>query len=263
MPNLASKTFALAQSGPDLPDRISNKLHTWMDRFSAPCGIKNVKSASELDTCFGLLGLQSEPNFESEGLLSFERTLREKQRQLTTNSPSFGTFHNGAVTFGRVCYAACKALRPTTVVETGVAYGVSSAYILQALSENGQGKLESVDLPPLGRDAAEHVGFLVSSELRSRWKLHRGTVRKLLPGILRELWPIDIFIHDSLHTYAHMKWEFHAALSGLRPGGVLIADDIEGNRAFEEIFEDPRAAAWFAVREHNKQAICGALRVKA
>ena len=45
----------------------------------------------------------------------------------------------------------CRLLEPQVVLETGVAYGVSSAFILRALEENGHGILHSVDLPPLRR----------------------------------------------------------------------------------------------------------------
>jgi hypothetical protein len=37
----------------------------------------------------------------------------------------------------RCCYLVCRLLEPDVVVETGVAYGVSSAFVLTALEENG------------------------------------------------------------------------------------------------------------------------------
>src|SRR5690348_7177267 len=40
-----------------------------------------------------------------------------------------------------------RLLRPRTVVETGVFRGISSAFILSALSRNYLGKLYSIDLP--------------------------------------------------------------------------------------------------------------------
>ena len=43
----------------------------------------------------------------------------------------------------RLCYLACRLIEPETVVETGVAYGVSSAFILRALEMNGHGMLFS------------------------------------------------------------------------------------------------------------------------
>jgi len=44
-------------------------------------------------------------------------------------------------------YNLIRDTRPSIVVETGVASGVSTAYILQALEDNRKGKLYSIDLP--------------------------------------------------------------------------------------------------------------------
>ena len=61
--------------------------------------------------------------------------------------------------------------------------------------------------------------------LRGRWKFHLGDARQILPPLARELPPLDLFTHDSLHTYEHMKFEFEQAFPLLRPGGILVADD--------------------------------------
>ena len=42
-------------------------------------------------------------------------------------------------------YYLCRILKPKNVIETGVAYGISSSYILQALEANKFGKLYSID----------------------------------------------------------------------------------------------------------------------
>src|SRR6266849_2616743 len=52
------------------------------------------------------------------------------------------------------------------------------------------------------------------------------------PQLARELPSLDLFTHDSLHTYEHMKFEFEQAFPFLRPGGILIADDALWNDAF-------------------------------
>jgi predicted O-methyltransferase YrrM len=184
----------------------------------------------------------------------------QRHLELRTDTRPFGVLHNGTVTLGELCYLTCLYLRPQIVVETGVAYGVTSAYILQALSEYRRGELHSIDLPPLAANAENHIGYFVPQDLRSRWKLLRGSAKRLLPTVIREVGTIDMFVHDSLHTYSHMKWEFETALRSLRPGGVLISDDIEGNRAFEEITRHPSVASWFAIRQEGKDAICGAVR---
>ena len=43
-------------------------------------------------------------------------------------------------------YAAIRSLRPEVVVETGVANGVSTAYLLLALDQNGKGILHSIEI---------------------------------------------------------------------------------------------------------------------
>ena len=132
-------------------------------------------------------------------------------------------------------YAAIRALRPELVVETGVAIGVSSSYLLLALRGNGKGELHSIEvgdssyLPP-----GFSPGWIVPDELRGRWTLHLGDARDLLPKLLRQLGKLDVFIHDSLHTDEHMRFEFAEAYPHLRDGGLLIADDALWNRAFLE-----------------------------
>jgi predicted O-methyltransferase YrrM len=135
----------------------------------------------------------------------------------------------------RLCYLACRLIEPETVVETGVAYGVSSAFILRALEMNGHGTLFSVDLPPLRRNYECFWGIAVPEELRGRWRLHRGTSARVLPRLLKERPTIDLFVHDSLHTHRNMRREFDAVWPHLRSGALLLADDVERNRAFGEL----------------------------
>ena len=59
-------------------------------------------------------------------------------------------------------YASVRALAPNTVVETGVANGVSSAYLLLALQKNGKGCLHSIGLAdPAFLPPGKHLGWLV------------------------------------------------------------------------------------------------------
>ncbi len=142
-------------------------------------------------------------------------------------------------------YAAVRALRPNLVVETGVANGVSSAYLLLALHLNGQGTLYSIGLDdakylPAGRS----LGWVVPDWLRPRWKVMPGDSREILPKLLAQLKSIDVFIHDSLHTYEHMIWEFRQAYPRLRSGGLLLSDDAGWNSAFSDFTREagaPRA----------------------
>jgi predicted O-methyltransferase YrrM len=132
-------------------------------------------------------------------------------------------------------YAVVRALRPDVVLETGVANGVSSTYLLLALEKNGSGRLWSIDvddgcyLPP-----GKKTGWMVPERFRHRWEFHPGDSLKLLPSLLERLPLLDLFLHDSLHTYEHMMFEFRQAYPRLRPGGILIADDALWNSSLND-----------------------------
>jgi hypothetical protein len=158
--------------------------------------------------------------------------------------------------FARLCYLACRLANPKTVVETGVAYGVSSAFTLKALEQNGGGTLHSVDLPPLRREYERFWGIAVPEDLRRGWRLHRGASRRVLPGLLRETGPVGLFIHDSLHTRRNMRQEFDAVWPSLSAGGVLLADDVERNTAFADLrLKDP--SLWRVVRDRERDPLHG------
>jgi predicted O-methyltransferase YrrM len=130
-------------------------------------------------------------------------------------------------------YAAVRALAPACIVETGVANGVSSAYLLLALHKNGKGRLHSIGLAdPAFLPPGVAPGWLVPSWLRGLWQVHIGDAREILGSLLSQLGSVDIFIHDSLHTYDHMMWEFEITYPVLRAGGLLVADDALWNSSF-------------------------------
>ncbi len=151
-------------------------------------------------------------------------------------------------------YALIRKRRPSVLVETGVCNGVSSAVILQALEQNGEGDLYSIDLPEHtetsypadtfweGKKGAavpkgKQPGWIVPDSLRGRWELTLGRTQDVLEPLLDRLGEIDFFLHDSEHSYECMSFELSAAHARLRPGGILASDDTNWNRAFQEIIE--------------------------
>jgi predicted O-methyltransferase YrrM len=189
-------------------------------------------------------------------LKTFEDRVWQRERELPSNAP-FVRLHNGDALLGRLCYAVTRSLRPRAVVETGVCYGVTSAYLLAALQANEEGHLYSVDLPPLGENGDDYVGWLVPPELRDRWTLQRGRSSRLLGPLIAGLGTIDLFVHDSQHTYKNMKEKFDTAWPALRGGGVLISDDVEGNEAFLQLTQSGEPALSLVIREENKEALVG------
>ena len=133
-------------------------------------------------------------------------------------------------------YLLVRAARPRVVVDTGVLYGGSSSHILAALEQNRTGTLHSIEL---GRDKREPPhDYFVPPSLRRHWRLTIGDSRRELPALLERLGTIDMFHHDSLHTWDHMTWEFETAYPHLSEDGVLASDDIHGAATLREVIRE-------------------------
>ena len=135
-------------------------------------------------------------------------------------------------------YALIRELEPNIVVETGTASGSMTSWILSALDRNGKGQLVSIDMPPIkGRltmDMSipkEDIGFLIPSEYHQRWKYMIGDSKVLLPKVLLEK-DVDVFAHDSLHSRSHMLFEYNVAHCLIKPGKIILSDDILCNTAW-------------------------------
>ena len=154
-------------------------------------------------------------------------------------------------------YALVRLLRPERVVETGVADGTTSAYILRALEDNGRGHLYSIDLPSDRLPPGAAPGWIVDDRLRHRWTLRIGRSEDLLKPLLSELRAIDVFLHDSLHTYDNMLFEYRTAWPFLTPGGLLLSHDIGRNSAFFD-FAREVGKCW---RDWRAYEVLGGFRV--
>ena len=151
---------------------------------------------------------------------------------------------------GPIVYVCVRILKPDVMVETGVASGSSSVYILHAMELNRKGFLYSIDLPNVDKGASvpkdKQTGWLVSFELRHRWKLIFGRSQDELPILLKELRSIDAFLHDSEHTYENMMFEYETAWPYIKKGGLLLSDDIYWNKAFEHFARKHNPTRWKA-----------------
>lgn len=142
-------------------------------------------------------------------------------------------------------YMAVRLCKPQLVVETGVFDGLSSAVILQALTDNGSGTLISIDLPAfkpikwsthIWRESRLPLhcqpGWVIPDDLRGRHQLLLGDSKEILPRVLQEHPKIDVFLHDSLHTFNHQYFEYRTVWPHLSDSGLLLSDDIFWSSAF-------------------------------
>jgi hypothetical protein len=146
---------------------------------------------------------------------------------------SFRAYNDGDAGLLRTIWCLVRHLRPDRVIETGVAHGLTSRVILEALEKNGAGHLWSIDLPPMERVWQSQVGMAVGNRFADRWSFMKGSSRRLLPGLLSRLGQIDLFIHDSLHSERNVRFEMDQAYAAVRPGGAIVVDDVDVNGAFQ------------------------------
>jgi len=169
------------------------------------------------------------------------------------NSPHdvIGTFYRD-LRISAWLYRLVRSARPSLVVETGVHRGKSSVAILAALRANGRGRLVSIDLPRrvpwVNADgkwegttvAVGDTGCLVPSAWRDRWTLLLGDARSLLPEAVRG--GVDLFFHDSEHSFDQMTFEYSTAWAELSVGGILATDDVNWSEAWPTFLW--RTAGW-------------------
>lgn len=180
------------------------------------------------------LRVKSPCKLSSEFWTVWHAAIQELAREGIRAGPaSFKAWNDGDAGLTRAIWCLVRHLKPAHVVETGVAHGLTTRFILEALERNGAGHLWSIDLPPMERAWRKQVAMAVRHDQKNRWSHIRGSSRRRLPGLLSNLGAIDLFIHDSLHSKRNVIFELEQAWAALRPGGVLVVDDIDVNGGFE------------------------------
>lgn len=138
-------------------------------------------------------------------------------------------------------YSYIRQFKPKTIVETGVANGITTNVILAALKENAR-------LANIGSDCCDtSVGGLISFDVDARcggvyqgnqsWTFYqlKGNLRKELVSRVSVIPSVDLWLHDSDHSIKWMDFEYALALTKLKQTKglkLLISDDIDSNDSF-------------------------------
>ena len=181
-------------------------------------------------------------------------------RGLRVGRGTFGEWDDGDVRLAGLAWCLARHLQPERIVETGVARGLVTRVLLEALARNGRGRLWSIDLPPLLRENVAHESAAAVPEgLRDRWTLLRGTSRRLLPGLVAELGSIELFIHDSSHTTRNVRFELEQVWRAVGPGGAVLIDDVEKNAATAEFLAAHPGATCAISPSGDRRVLIGCL----
>ena len=146
-------------------------------------------------------------------------------------------------------YLIVRILKPKIMLETGVCNGKSTSMILLAMNHNNCGKLISIDkTKKINKDGSRYsliknkTGYLIPAYLKKKWIFKRGDSIKVLKNLkLKKNEFVDIFFHDSLHTYEHTKNEISEILKmiDLKKKFCMIVDDIDlgAGKAFNKFLD--------------------------
>jgi len=133
-------------------------------------------------------------------------------------------------------YALARAIKPSLVVETGTDKGLGSCVFAAALLRNGRGRLITVDVNP-------ESGYLIDGP-------YAEVVERVIGDsvtFLREMdESVDLFLHDSLHTFQHEMSELSAVR--LAAGAVVLSDNAHGSDALL-VFAQKTGRRFFFIHE--------------
>jgi hypothetical protein len=233
-------------------DRVRNRVELWRDRRSA-----HRPPAYEPDPTWDskVHSALSSP-WPCADLPQFERIWSDLVDSLSRDL-ELGRGHDADFSVAQAAWCLTRHLRPERVIETGVARGITSRVVLEAMELNAQGHLWSIDLPPMREGWRQQAGQAVPERLRGRWTLLRGSSRRLLPSVVARAGALDLFIHDSLHTSGNMTFELETAWAILRSGGALLADDVGLNAAFDSFVRNRGVRQWLVAKHRDKSHVFG------
>jgi predicted O-methyltransferase YrrM len=183
-----------------------------------------------------LIGDQATSIIEKEFESLNEIILERYKKVILTYPVEYGIEYNTSF----LIYSLVRLLKPNKVVETGVANGHSTFFILNALVKNENGFLYSID-------ANNDVGSLIDEKLKQYWNLYvlPRVNRRTLSQYIEKIAPVDIFIHDTNHLYYWQMMEYRIFLKNISDGGFILSDDVDSSYAFIDFCGENKLEPFF------------------
>ncbi|MFF3650878.1 class I SAM-dependent methyltransferase [Streptomyces sp. NPDC002181] len=140
-----------------------------------------------------------------------------------------------------ITYLLLREARPETVVEIGTFHGWSTTWILQALRDNGSGRLYSYDI-------VSHVERNVPESLSAgRWTFTQGDVRENLEKIPDTA---DFLFIDAAHSASFARWYIQHLMPRMTPGIPVCVHDVFHGRHALPFTEGAVVLRWLAERDN-------------
>lgn len=184
-------------------------------------------------------GYESQKNNLYESLTKAQDVVKKRKNYIAPENWNAGT---NLATF---LFDYVVNNKPKVILETGVANGITTR-IIQAADVLNETQFHSIDINP--NCAA------VNSDSKN-WTFHhlKGSNLKIaLQKIVKTVPQVDLWIHDSDHSYLWQTFEYKLALEKLNPGGLLVSDDVDFTKSWGELSKSKEIQFICTVLDGNK-----------
>lgn len=138
-------------------------------------------------------------------------------------------------------FRLARYFRPTTVLELGTSFGISTLYLAAGANEGSVITIEGC--PQTQRIALQHFERLKQRNITPVL----GSFRSQLPQVLEGMERLDLAFLDGHHAKEPTLDYVEQCLGRSHNGTVLILDDIHWSEGMEE--------AWAAIKEHPRVTV--------
>lgn len=128
---------------------------------------------------------------------------------------------------GRILATVVRFSQSKRFLELGTGYGITGLFFLEPFKNGApSGRLTIIE--------GDKTAFSIASEiLKTRYEeqvsCHFGWAAEALPKLVKSLEGVDFLFHDAGHSKEDYVRDFNAALPILKPGAVVLIDDIRWN----------------------------------
>lgn len=126
---------------------------------------------------------------------------------------------------GDYLYSLVRALRPSVTLEVGMANGLSTLFIAQALRENGHGRHIAIDPFQLSDWGGAGLTLLQNAGLDSLVNLIQKPSHQAIPELEQAGITAQLVFIDGSHLFDYVMADFLGADRVLEPGGLMAFDD--------------------------------------
>lgn len=127
---------------------------------------------------------------------------------------------------GSLLQAVIAEVRPKIAVEIGLAFGVSTLYMLDALAASNGHKLIGIDPSQFASWQGGGLHNVERAGYTGMYEFHGSTSQNILPKLVERGERVSLAFIDGWHTFDHALVDFFYVDQMLEVGGIVVFDDV-------------------------------------